>query len=281
MNGNKRWIRLLLVDDEVEFLTSTARALSRRGFDVRIAQNGTSALKILEDETFDVVVLDVKMPDISGDQLFREAKERWPNIPIIMLTGHGTVQQAFETSREGVFDYLTKPCDIDKLAEIACKAVEEYKRAGTSEPDWIEDDEIRLLVVDDEQELLQSLSSTLSRRSMHVVTAQSSVEALSLIDNHIFDVALVDVKMPKIDGVILLHLIKKAQPACEVILFTGYPSIEIAVKGVADGAFDYLVKPQDLTTLTSKIREAYKQNRLRAADEKRSKIDEIRNRRRD
>ncbi len=266
-------IRLLLVDDEMDFLTSTTKALKRREFDVTPARYGATALKILEQEPFDIAVLDVKMPGMDGDELFREMKQRWPSIPVIMLTGHGTVEQAFQTSREGVFDYLSKPCDIEKLEQVARKAVAANKHAKTSGRLRSIDEKIRLLIVDDEKELTQSLSVTLSRRGMRVTTADNGAEALKTIGRQLFDVVLLDVKMPKIDGVTLLYLIKQTQPSCEVILFTGHASTSIAVEGVKRGAFDLLVKPQDPEALVGKILAAYESSRSRAAEAGREQID--------
>ena len=128
MNEKRRPIRLLLVDDEIEFLASTAKALERRGFRVTPVRYGTTALKILERDPFDVAVLDVKMTGLAGDEVFREMKRRWPDIQVIMLTGHGTVEQAFQISREGVFDYLSKPCEMERLAQV----VREAAAAGQS-----------------------------------------------------------------------------------------------------------------------------------------------------
>jgi DNA-binding NtrC family response regulator len=282
MTGNEDKINLLLVDDEKEFLDSTSRALSRRGFDVTTALNGDAALKILETHSFDAAVLDVKMPGIPGDQLFRNIKLRRPEMPMIILTGHGTVKQAFQTSREGIFDYLTKPCDVETLVRVVRKAVaaraEGAAPGGEAAPDG---EEVRLLIVDDEWELLESLEPVLSRRNMTVAIARSSAEAIDVLASQRFDVALVDVTMPGIDGITLLSRIKQVLPFCEVILFTGKPSVDLALKGVREGAFDYMVKPQDVDTLTARIRDAFRQSRTRAEEAGQSNIDNIRERYRD
>ncbi|MFH1756126.1 MAG: response regulator, partial [Candidatus Latescibacterota bacterium] len=168
MTGKKDKIKLLLVDDETEFLDSTSKALSRRGFDVKTAVNGDLALKILQIEEFDAAVLDIKMPGIPGDQLFKKIQLQWPEMPMIILTGHGTVQQAFQTSRDGIFDYLTKPCDIDTMVRVIQKAVTNRRRKAASESNGKETGRIRLLIVDDECELLESLAPVLGRRDMLV-----------------------------------------------------------------------------------------------------------------
>lgn len=276
MEKHQDKITLLLVDDEVEFLESTARALERRGFKVSKAQDGSTALALIEQTPFDVAVLDVKMPGIPGDELFREIKRCRPTVPVIMLTGHGSVQQAFQTSKEGVFEYLTKPCDMEKLAETAHRAANARTTGPTRpQPDGAEKQEIRLLIVDDEEELLDSLLVALKRRGMQVSTAEGGVEALQLMEERVFDVVLLDVKMPGIDGVNLLRLIKDAYPLTEVILLTGHPSVTTAVNGMKEGAFDYITKPQDMEVLVKKVRLACDRSRSRTETARKKQIDQI------
>lgn len=254
-------IRLLLVDDEVEFLDVTTKALTRRGFVVGMAQDGETALMILSRQTFDVVVLDVKMPGLDGVDVFRQIKYLYPQLPVILLTGHGSIQQAFETSRDGVFEYLAKPCDIEKIAEVARRAHAQRPSAPPPQPQT--DDVIRLLFVDDEPELLESLAATLTRRGISVTTAQSGEQALKHLAEQPFDVALVDAKMPGMDGLALLRMIKKVQPMVEVLVLTGHPSMGMAVEGLKHGACDFLMKPQSPDVLAAKVRDAYRLRQIR------------------
>jgi DNA-binding NtrC family response regulator len=257
MCPDQKKVRLLLVDDEVEFLTSTAKALRRRGFDVTTVQNPAVGLKLLEHETFDVAVLDVKMPGIPGDRMFKEMKRRWPKTPVIMLTGHGTVEQAFETSREGVFDYLTKPCDVEKLVETCLNAVAASMRMENPAKEAEEVGEIHVLLVDDEEDFLNSLSTALRRRKMRVSIASSGQEALEKLEKSSIAVVLLDLKMPGMDGLETLRRIKAVNPDCEVVLLTGLPTVSTVVACLKEGAFDYVVKPQDMELLVRKIRDAF------------------------
>jgi DNA-binding response OmpR family regulator len=109
-------IRVLIVDDEEQFRANTAAVLNRRGFAVTAVGSGQEAIDAIKQHTFDVVVLDVKMPEMDGNEALREIKRIKPHLEIIMLTGHKTMQSAVDGLRGGVFDYLTKPCDIDVLA---------------------------------------------------------------------------------------------------------------------------------------------------------------------
>ena len=115
-------ISVLMVDDEAQFRATTERILTRKGFRTILAESGEAAIDKL-GEAPDVVVLDIKMPGMDGHQVLAEIKKRLPDLPVIMLTGHGDLRSAQESLIQGAFDYLTKPCDIDLLAakiEDAC-----------------------------------------------------------------------------------------------------------------------------------------------------------------
>lgn len=275
MSEAKQPIRLLLVDDEKQFLEATSRALTRRGFAVTSVQNPRLVPGLLEDSTFDVAVLDVKMPGMTGDELFGMIKERRPGLPVIMLTGHGSVQQAFRVSRQGVFDYLTKPCDVEDLADLARRAVEQAGPALEPGADPMTGSPIQLLLVDDERDLLWSLAPALRRRGIQVTTASREREALQELDARPFQVAVVDVHLPGEDGIRLFQRIKAIQPLCEVILFTGQPSVDAAVQATREGAFDYLVKPSDTETLAAKIRAAHRRHLTQAARDRERTVDDI------
>ena len=81
--------------------------------------DGKSALELMEQQTFDVIILDVAMPGMSGTEVFQEIRKRDPDQPVIMLTGHGSIEDAVESMRKGAVDYLQKPCDFDELVEKA------------------------------------------------------------------------------------------------------------------------------------------------------------------
>jgi DNA-binding NtrC family response regulator len=107
---------ILLVDDEVGFVETMRKRLTKRGLTVKIALSGTEALDRLAEETkIEVVVLDVKMPVMDGLEALREIKTRFPLTEVLMLTGHATIADAINGMKLGAFDYLMKPCDMDRL----------------------------------------------------------------------------------------------------------------------------------------------------------------------
>ena len=120
-------IKVILVDDEYEFIKSLSERIRMRDIESDIAFNGDQALKILAEEMPDVMVLDLKMPGIDGLEVLRQVKKNYPQLLVIILTGHGSEKVEEEARRLGAFDYLEKPTEIDKLVETIKKAYK-YKQ---------------------------------------------------------------------------------------------------------------------------------------------------------
>jgi DNA-binding NtrC family response regulator len=116
--------RILLVDDEKDFVEALAERLRNRNFHVTSAFNGEEALKVLKEYNFDVAIVDVRMPGMDGIDVLKEIKKLKPLTEVLMLTGHGTVETAIEGMKHGAFDYLMKPCEIGALLEKIRKASE-------------------------------------------------------------------------------------------------------------------------------------------------------------
>jgi len=120
--------RVLLVDDEEEFVSALSERLMLRGIEVDSALNGEEALARMEEKEFEVVILDVMMPGLSGLEVLRQIKSTHPNTQVILLTGHGATREGMEGMRLGAFDYLIKPVDIEEMLE---KMKEAAKTAHT------------------------------------------------------------------------------------------------------------------------------------------------------
>ncbi|MCB2185249.1 MAG: response regulator [Deltaproteobacteria bacterium] len=116
--------QVLVVDDERDFLEPLVVRLCRRGLQAQGVTSGEAALAHLAAQPVDVVVLDVKMPGMDGIQALREIKARYPDVEVVMLTGHASVEAGMEGLKLGAFDYLIKPVKIDKLVEILEQAYE-------------------------------------------------------------------------------------------------------------------------------------------------------------
>lgn len=273
MSGTDPTIRLLMVDDERDFLHAVEPGLIRRGFEVTLAETGMRALDLLAQAEFDVVILDVKMPGLDGVDTFREIKRIAPGLPVVLLTGHGNVQQAFETSREGVHEYLTKPCDVEEIARVVREAAEKGRKK--QEPTKRLGGEIRILLVDDDLEFVRAVTPALERRGILVREAHDGESALEMVHGGAFNVALVDVVMEGMDGLTLLARLNERDPFLETIILTGNPQVGDARRGLKEGAFDYLIKPQSVESLVEVITAAWVRQKERRETAQREDVERI------
>ena len=120
--------RVLLVDDEEEFVSALSERLMLRGIEVDSALNGEEALALMVEKVFEVVILDVMMPGLGGLEVLKQIKSTHPNSQVILLTGHGSTREGIEGMRLGAFDYLIKPVDIEEMLE---KMKEAARTVGT------------------------------------------------------------------------------------------------------------------------------------------------------
>lgn len=121
-------MKMMLVDDEERYLMTTQKLLERKGVEVLIAPGGKEALDLLKLQNVHVVVLDVKMPGMDGNETLKAIKALYPLVEVIMLTGHATVDSAIDGLKSGACDYLMKPADIDEILEKALAAFERRQR---------------------------------------------------------------------------------------------------------------------------------------------------------
>ena len=113
---------VLVVDDEVNLRKVLRALLERAGYRVRTAADGAEALDAMAAEPATVVVTDLRMPRMDGLELLREVNERWPDVPVILITAHATVDRAVEAIKAGAFDFVTKPFDRTEIRQIIAKA---------------------------------------------------------------------------------------------------------------------------------------------------------------
>ncbi|MFA4909721.1 MAG: response regulator [Desulfobacteria bacterium] len=118
-------VRLLLVDDEEDFRTTLASRLKKRGIDVTDVGSGNEAIELTREESFDVAVLDIKMPGMDGIETLRQLKKIAPLVEVILLTGHGSVEAGIEGMRLGAYDYLMKPYNVK---DLLLKVEDAYRR---------------------------------------------------------------------------------------------------------------------------------------------------------
>ncbi|WP_320044073.1 response regulator [uncultured Desulfobacter sp.] len=132
----KQPIKVLMVDDEKRFRETTRKILERNGFQTILAENGEKALQCL-DQSPDVAILDIRMPGMDGHEVLEKMIKLEPDLPVIMLTGHGDKDSAEQSLVLGAFDYLAKPCDIDLLSDKIREACRSKQQTGKPEEDLV------------------------------------------------------------------------------------------------------------------------------------------------
>ena len=107
---------VLIVDDEKNIRAGLGKAIEMDGHNVILAEDGQRALEIVESDEIDLIIADLKMPRISGEELLKRIVQTYPTLPVIILTGHGTIESAVRAMRDGAYDFLTKPVNLDRLS---------------------------------------------------------------------------------------------------------------------------------------------------------------------
>jgi signal transduction histidine kinase len=156
---------ILLVDDEKQFRDSSQRLLARKGYDVIAAEDGRQALDVLSKNPIDVILLDLKMPVMGGEEFLRATSPLYPEIPVVVITGHGTLDTAIACMREGAYDFLTKPFDIPQLLVSIERALEKRnleRKARTYQEETVRN----LLELSTEKKRLETIISCMANGIM-------------------------------------------------------------------------------------------------------------------
>ena len=123
-------IRILVADDEPDIVLGLSDRLKFSGHEVVSAGDGHEALTALESQPMDLVFLDLDMPRLSGLEVLSRIKQRWPDLPVIILTAHGTIRLAVEAMKDGAVDFLTKPFQSEQIDSVIANAVERHELKG-------------------------------------------------------------------------------------------------------------------------------------------------------
>src|SRR5574344_2771895 len=115
---------LLIIDDEKNIREGLGANFEMEGYNVKLAENGQQGLEFISKGDIDLVITDLRMPGISGEEVLRKVTTETPGIPVIVLTGHGSIDSAVDAMRNGAYDFLTKPLNLDQLTLIVKRALQ-------------------------------------------------------------------------------------------------------------------------------------------------------------
>lgn len=229
--------RLLLVDDEPDFLESMEFWLQSKGYLVKLVSRGEEALKIIRAEPPDVVFLDIDMPGMDGIETLRGIREFNKEIPVVIVTGYPSSKYVVETDQLGISGFLPKDSDISEMTRMIETLLKRHRGLPGGGPK-------KVLVVDDDQEVRSSVEKILTRKGYQVTTVSSAHQALEEVARVSFKVVLLDMMMPSVSGLQVYQAIRLV-PDLKVIVMTDpkEPAERMVEEAEKLGAHGTLLKP--------------------------------------
>jgi len=236
----------MVVDDNEDFCRNVSDILKLKGYEIVTAYNGLDALELVKQDGFDMVLMDVKMPVMDGVATFKKMKEVAPHTQVIMVSAYAVEELIREALREGAFGALRKPLDFDEFFAL-------LEQAGAAAGAMI-------LVADDDENLCANMKDVLQDRGYRVKVAHNGGMAIEQARKSNFDIVLLDLKMPVLNGLETYLAIRDFRPDVVAIMITGYQQemSELAQQAVQKNAYTCLEKPIDvdeLVVLIERIKE--------------------------
>jgi len=278
--------KILIMEDEKSVAEGLQMILEEEGYEVDLAFTGRSAMDTLREKGVDLLVADLRLSDMDGMEVVREVKENRPSTQVIVITGYPSVSSAVDAMKLGVSDYLPKPFRGDDFKTAVGKVFQKGKdgtlkqepdRVDTRKARWdVEGGDLdsegmerpRILIMEDEPSLAEGLKMVLSEQGYHVSLADTGIRALGSLTGRDYDLMVMDLRLPDMDGMEVLRLIKETKPETEVIVMTGYASVASAVESMKLGALDYLPKPFTEDELKAAVEKALKVKKEAVPEEK-------------
>jgi two-component system response regulator HydG len=238
-------LKILVVDDNPEFCENLSDILETKGFEVATAYDGLKALESVKQNGFDLVLIDIKMPVMDGVETFKKMKEIVPGMPVIMMSAYAVEDLIREALQEEAFGFLKKPVNFEKLYEL----IEQATAKGAL-----------ILVVDDNQEFCANIKAVLREKGYRVSVAYDGNMAIEKAWENNFDIILLDMKLPPLNGLETYLTIREIRRNVVVIIITGYLQEmgDLIQKTLQESAYVCLEKPvnmDELISLLDKIKE--------------------------
>lgn len=231
--------KVLVVDDDHKIRELMTDTLSALGYTTFGAKDGKEALSFLKTQKMDLVIADIRMPQLDGISLLKTIKNQQPDLPVLIITGYDfnyAMDQALDGGADG---FLAKPFRIGKIEELI-KSVLGIKTPSEEKAKVLSK---KILVVENDPTLRKMLLETLSSLDYQPMGAENGEEALNRMDQEKFDLVITDIRMPRMDGITLVKNLREKKSKIPVIVVTGYPKAYPAEKILQVGADGYLAKP--------------------------------------
>lgn len=233
--------RLLIVDDEPDTCANLSDIFTDLGYQVDVAHDGPSALKLVKQNSYDVALLDLKMPGMDGLELYRRIREISAGTVAIVVTAYASGNTAAAVLEAGAWKLLAKPVNFPQLLELVNEAMNQPL----------------VLVVDDDYDLCDSLWELFRDRAFRVCLAHDVPEAINALKQRNYNVVVIDLKLPTGMGTKVLEFVRQANPQARSVVITGHRSEteELVEQALSGGASAVCYKPFNVGQLLEIVRD--------------------------
>jgi DNA-binding NtrC family response regulator len=263
-------MKVLVADDDNDLRAIIAEHLERQGFEVIHATNGLETLLQVKRERPEALILDIHMPRLGGLEALRRVRSFDPGMNVVVVTGYLDPELHDQALALGVRNVLAKPIDFGILTSLLRGAESSASRSrkprvAASEPVAVPTASAsagHILVIDHDPGIRSMLDDFLTPRDFRVTTAGDATLGMRALIESPPDIVLLDVVMPGLTGAEAFPAIRAVVPDAAVIMMSGAADEVLAKRALAQGAFDFLMKPLDLTYLALALETALAMKRL-------------------
>lgn len=235
---------ILIVDDNISLAKTMSLILKRKGYEATTAPDGLVAIKRIKERPFDLIFMDIKMPLMDGVQIYRKIKKIRPETIVIMMTAYAVENLVAQALKEGAYGIIYKPLDIEKMISLIEKS--RKKKQGAL-----------ILIVDDDPGTCTTLKNILLKKGYRISIAHDGEEAVTMTQEKTYDIILIDLKLPTINGLEVYLKIKEIDPKLVAIMMTGYckEMTDLVEEALNNDAYTCIFKPLDIEKLLMLVEE--------------------------
>lgn len=234
--------KILIVDDEKDLAEILSSILKLKGYDVHFVMDGYKAIEAVKTTSYDLILMDIRLPGINGVETFIKIKEIDPEVKVIMMTGF-TVEDMIEKAlKNGAYACIHKPFDIEKIIALIEEILSKNQKV--------------ILIANGDGRTREELKVILANKGYGVLTAKDKEEAISRLKEESCHCILMNLHLPGVNGLVVLKEAKKIYPDICVIVMNDYEMSETLKETTKLYAYACIKKPVDVDELVTLLKEA-------------------------